>query len=280
MIALDIYRYLDEKFVTDQMEDIWFKYMKEIDIYICENFKNRSIGVVCDFAKHINKVYTAVFPTYEVMNKIIEDNVTDAMLFVHHPSCWDIRRKPWFYLMDYQQLNIFKERNISVFCYHVPLDNFSEYSTSVTLAREIGLVDLKKFGLNRGAYNGVIGTYESNSLENLHFKFSKVVNHQTKLYKYGIDEIIGAKVAIVAGGGNDPIFVEELIKEGVNTFITGITSEENTEIHQFERLNNINVIGGTHYSTEKFACQSMCRFFEKMGLESEFVEGVFVVEDM
>lgn len=152
--------------------------------------------------------------------------------------------------------------------------------SSVTLAKEIGLVDLKRFGLNRGAYNGVIGTFPSDSLDNLHYIFSKVLNHQTKLYKYGTELIKDAKVAIVAGGGNSRIFVDELIREGVNTFITGISNEEDTEIHEFERMNNINVIGGTHYSTEKFACQSMCCFFENMGLESEFIEGIFVVEDM
>jgi hypothetical protein len=31
-------------------------------------------------------------------------------------------------------------------------------------------------------------------------------------------------------------------------------------------------LGGTHYSTEKFACMAMTKYFEKLGLPSEFIE--------
>ena len=42
----------------------------------------------------------------------------------------------------------------------------------------------------------------------------------------------------------------------------------------------INVLGGTHYSTEKFACISMVDYFKKIGLSSNFIEDKPVMKDM
>ncbi len=52
------------------------------------------------------------------------------------------------------------------------------------------------------------------------------------------------------------------------------------EVHNFEKENKINVLGGTHYSTEKFACQEMCNYFKKQGLPAEFIPEKPVLEDM
>lgn len=101
--------------------------MKDIEAYLCDNFKKRSMGLVCDFASEVNKVYTAVFPTMEIMQRIIDDGVRNAMLFVHHPSIWDIRKSPEvFYQMSVEQLEAFRNNNISIFNFHVPLDNYSK----------------------------------------------------------------------------------------------------------------------------------------------------------
>ncbi|MTI70546.1 MAG: hypothetical protein FH751_09885 [Firmicutes bacterium] len=280
MKANDLYMILEKDFVNESMSDIWFKYMEELKEYICDNFKTRSMGLVCDFTHYITKVYTAVFPTYQVMSQIIDNNVENAMLFVHHPSNWDITKKTPFYLMDKGQLKIFKQRNISIFCYHVPLDNFSDYSTSVALAKKLGIKITESFALSRGAKNGVIGTIDIDSIEELHKKFSEVIGHQAKLYMYGHKSIKDSKVAVVAGGGNDIRYVKEILDKGVNTLITGISSETYKEVHQYEKEKEINLLGGTHYSTEKFACQSMCEYFRKLGVEAEFIEGVPILEDM
>ena len=67
-----------------------------------------------------------------------------------------------------------------------------------------------------------------------------------------------------------------------DVLITGISAnnEDYSEVHELERKSRINILGGTHYSTEKFACQKMCTYFEKLGLVSAFIEGEPVYEDM
>jgi len=256
--------------------------MPDLEEYLSMNFKERSMGLVCDFSSEINKVYTAVFPTEEIMSKILGDGIKDAMLFAYHPSIWDSRRPFPFYQMDKALLKKFKENRIAIYILHVPLDNFSEYSTSKTLADVLNVEIEKPFKEYCGALSGVIGKTKCKSMEELHNQFSKVLGHNTSLYLYGDSNIKDGRIAIVAGGGNSKETISEMIENNVNVLITGIStnSENYSAVHGLEKKHSINVLGGTHYSTEKFACQKMCGYFENLGLSSTFIEGEPVFEDM
>ncbi len=50
--------------------------------------------------------------------------------------------------------------------------------------------------------------------------------------------------------------------------------------HEFAKQNNINIIGATYNSTEKFACIKMVNFFKELGLSSSYIEDKVVYEDM
>ena len=65
-------------------------------------------------------------------------------------------------------------------------------------------------------------------------------------------------------------------------FVTGIAvkNEHSKKAHEFAEEHRINILGGTHYSTERFACIAMVDYFRKLGLSSEFIEGKPVMEDM
>ncbi len=282
MRAIELYNHLERDFIFNGLSDDWVRFMGEVENYLSINFKERSMGLVCDFADEINKVYTAVFPTEEIMKKVIDAGITDAMLFLHHPSIWDIRRTKPFYQMNKALLEKFKQNRISIYNLHVPLDNFSEYSTSKTLADVLDIEIEKPFKEYCGSLSGVIGKTKCKTVEELHNKFSKVLGHDTELYLYGDNYIENGKVAIVAGGGNNKDTVYEMLENNVNVLITGISvnNERDSEVHELEQKNCINVLGGTHYSTEKFACQRMCDYFEKLGLVSSFIEGKPVYEDM
>lgn len=282
MRAIELYNRLENDFIFKELSDDWARYMGELENYLTPNFKERSMGLVCDFAEEINKVYSAVFPNEAVMQKIIADGVRDAMLFLHHPSIWDSRRPKPFYQMDKELLEKFKENRIAIYNLHVPLDNFSEYSTSKTLADALGIEFEKTFAAYRGGLCGVIGKTRCKTIEEVHSQFSKVMGHATSLYQYGDKNIEDGRIAIVAGGGNNKDIVSEMIENNIKVLITGITvsDEGYSEVHQLEQENGINVLGGTHYSTEKFACQKMCSYFEKLGFTSEFIEGQPILEDL
>jgi len=282
MKATQLYKQLEKDFITPKMSDEWAQYMDSVVDFLSENFRKRSMGLVCDFATEINKVYTAVFPSRDVMQRILDDGTLDAMLFAHHPSTWDIRKAlEVFQQMNRELLQQFKDRRISIYNLHVPLDNFGKYSTSVTLAKALGIKPEKAFAPYFGAMAGVFGKTDCATVQDLKNKFQEIVNHEVSLYNYGDNNINERTVAVVAGGGLDET-IEEIAQNKVNVLVTGITAKNDHSrmAHEFAEKHRINVLGGTHYSTERFACISMIDYFEKIGFPSEFIEDEPVMEDM
>jgi putative NIF3 family GTP cyclohydrolase 1 type 2 len=283
MDAKKLYDLIEKKFIDNKMSDDWAQEMGPIVNYISDNFKKRSMGIVCDFTKKIKKVYTAVFPSKEVMQRILDDETKDAMLFVHHPLIWDIRKAPEvFQQIDINLLKKFKKRRISIYNLHVPLDNFGKYSTSVTLAKALGIKPEKSFAPYFGSMCGVFGKTDLSKVQDLRDRFQDAVGHEVSLYNYGDNEIKDRTVAVIAGGGNDVDMLEEIAEAGVNTFVTGITIKNNhsKKAHDFAEKHGINILGGTHYSTERFACISIVDYFKKFGLPSEFIKDKPIMEDI
>lgn len=164
----------------------------------------------------------------------------------------------------------------------MPLDNFGKYSTSFSLAEALEIKPEKPFAPYFGSLCGVLGKTKCKNIKELKEKFKQVVGHKVSLYKYGGEEIKDNIVAVAAGGGNSVEIIEEIAKEGANTFVTGIAvkNKYSQEAHNYAQRHKINILGGTHYSTEKFACIAMCDYFKKVGLPSKFIEDKPVLEDI
>jgi len=174
-----------------------------------------------------------------------------------------------------------QEHRVSIYNLHVPLDNYSEYSTSKTLADALNIEIVKPCVQYRGGLIGVIGKTKCTTVEELNSTFSKVVGHSTRLYLYG-DSVNDSNIGIVAGGGNTMDTVTTFHENNVRILVSGntVSNEDTSGVHNYEEVNKINVLGGTHYSTEKFACQKMCNYFKILGLKSEFINGEPIMEDM
>lgn len=282
MKAEKVYSMLERDFVTPEMTDEWAVHMKNVEDFLSDNFKKRSMGLVCDNSQEINRVFTAVFPTSAVMKHILRIGKSDALLFVHHPSIWDLSKKSKWQQMDRKLLQKFREKRISVYNFHVPLDNYSEYSTSSNLAMALGLKIMNPFAPYGGGLAGVFGKTDCRTAEELRKVLQKAVGHRTALYLYGASEIKNGRVAVIAGGGNDIEMLEEIASQGVNTFVTGISAlnDYSQKAHEYARKHKINILGGTHYSTEKFACIAMCDYFKKLGLACNFIAGKPGLEDL
>ena len=78
----------------------------------------------------------------------------------------------------------------------------------------------------------------------------------------------------MAGGAKNTQIYQQFREWGVNTFVTGVTNPNVAwvrAIHEAAEVNGVNLLGGTHYSTEKFAPMKICRYFEAFGLPAEFL---------
>ncbi|MFX1268576.1 MAG: Nif3-like dinuclear metal center hexameric protein [Promethearchaeota archaeon] len=275
-----LYKKLDEDFELEQCRDDWSR--MDFNEYISENFEQRYMGILLDNSQEINSVYTAVFPSEYVLNKILKLRKEGVLLITHHPMVWDITSPQIFLDINPKLLPKLKQQNISLYTIHVPLDKNGEYSTTVSLAKVLDIDPEGEFYEYFGVKVGIYGKTDLKTPEELAHKFSAVVGHETKLWKYGSDEIKNYNVALIAGGGNEIDIIQEVVDLEINTYVTGITAlnDYSQNVHEFEKEKGINLIGGTHYSTEKFACMALCKYFQKLGLSCEFIEDEPLLEDL
>ncbi|MHA1949836.1 MAG: Nif3-like dinuclear metal center hexameric protein [Candidatus Thorarchaeota archaeon] len=277
MKAEKLYKSLDKEFELDKLQEDEWSFL-DLGEYMTKNFKNRRMGLVLDNTDDIKKVYTAVFPSERVLDHILAFEEKNVLLFTHHPMMWHpseggfpFRNIPTDYL---EQL---KEREISYYSIHVPLDRNGPYGTTASLARALEIETEKEFFEYFGVHVGIIGKTKWASLFDLVKQVKETVGHLLKVWVNGSSEIPDQRVALVAGGGNDPDLAQELAEEGIKTYITGVTYknpdwEPGLKFHEICKDNKINVIAATHYSTEKFACIAVQEFFERLGIPSKFVE--------
>jgi len=85
MEAQKLYSLLEKDFIKAGLSDEWSGMEEGYGEFLSENFKSRAMGLVCDNTSEITKVYTAVFPEDEIMKKVLDDDIENAMLFLHHP---------------------------------------------------------------------------------------------------------------------------------------------------------------------------------------------------
>jgi putative NIF3 family GTP cyclohydrolase 1 type 2 len=89
------------------------------------------------------------------------------------------------------------------------------------------------------------------------------------------------KVAVVAGGGDVPDLLQNVFDYGCDTLVTGTVENRWVAPHiqdankKFHELNNkleINLIGGTHYATERPAMKEVVRLFKKYEIPCNYIE--------
>jgi putative NIF3 family GTP cyclohydrolase 1 type 2 len=285
MRTSDLYEKLEKDFDLDSCKDADIKCWSgmEFNQYVSELFRKRYMGLYIDNSTEIETVFTAVFPSDKVLNHILATGVTDALLFTHHPMTWDIRIPEVFSYINNESLDQLKKGRISIYVLHTPLDKNGQYSTSVNFAKAIGVRQESEFCKYFDVVNvGIIGSTDYKTVNELVEHIKSVVAHDVRLWNYGTKDIKNGKVALAAGGGNEIFVLEEVLNFGINTYITGVTvkNDFSKKSHEFAEKNKINLIGTTHYSTEKFACIAMCGYFEGLGLTCEFIEDIPIIEDI
>jgi putative NIF3 family GTP cyclohydrolase 1 type 2 len=274
----DLYRILDDEFELGKFErEDWG--FSDTDEYVTKSFKETGKGVVLDNTKEIQKVYTAVFPDEPVLDYLLATNERNILLFTHHAAIWDSSMKGFpFRSIPDNYLEKMKERAISFYSIHVPLDKNGPYSTATSFAKAIGVEPERDFFEYHKIMAGIIGTTDCKTVSEMAKAVSDAVGHKVKTWNYGSSIIANRKSAVIGGGGNFPEIVEELAETDVRMYITGVTKknpdwEPSFRFHEICDEHEINVVAGTHYSTEKFACIAMLKFFDLHGVPSEFVEG-------
>nr|WP_288826710.1 Nif3-like dinuclear metal center hexameric protein [uncultured Clostridium sp.] len=286
MIALQLYNKLNADFDLANRKDDW-GFMNFNNEYITREFRTDYMGLVLDNTETIEKVYTVTFPDKELIKNIFDRNESDILLFSHHAMGYAASLDGFpFYDIPEEYLAELKKRRISFYMLHSPLDQYGEFSTSVSLARALGLEITQPFcQYDENTKVGVICKTSLKLIRDVQKLIEKTVGHECRLYPYGEDALKEGLVAVAAGGGSYPFAASEVADRGINCYITGFTRplphfKPTMEFHKIARDHSINVIGATHYSTEKFACMAMVDYFRSCGLPAEFLAGSWYLEDL
>lgn len=243
-----------------------------------EAFLNEQSGLMFDFAQEVNKVYCVVFTTTEVFERLLTMADGPSLVFTHHPLDYHEDARgfgpfPEGYLKDLQR------SQIGVYAIHTPLDVGPNICVSGSLANHLSLSDTAGFYEVSGGYLAVRGSMHTANLDLLADHVSRSLKiDSVDVFDNGADEGL---IAAVAGGGDQPDVLEMAKELGCTTYITGTAvhrwafepvQKKNEEFHRLAREWRINVIGASHYHTEKCAVQDVAEFLEKNGFKAEFLD--------
>ncbi|NJL92605.1 MAG: hypothetical protein HC915_02200 [Anaerolineae bacterium] len=243
-------------------------------------------GLMLDNTQTVDRVYLVVFPTREIIDTIIAREVgrgaPGALIFAHHPFAYD-ESEGRFTPIPLEQLEELREHHISTYICHAPLDCHSEISTGTALASAIGLNDLARFGEHFGGYAGVIGNVPATPFQAFAERLAKACELQRLRY----DQILHAgqpvrRVALVAGGGGTPHFIDEAANLGADTFVTGhwhlfadspFAQERREAFRTYIPTLKINLLGTSHYSSEMVVMRDTMKgwFVRELDLETFFI---------
>jgi putative NIF3 family GTP cyclohydrolase 1 type 2 len=285
MNARQLYERLDRDFAVNRCVDEWGPFV-EVNEFIHPGFQERWIGVMLDNAREIRRVYTVTMPDTAVLEAILAREEADVLVFSHHAMGYDPAREGFpFYNIPGDCLRRMREQRVALYVMHAPLDYNGPYSTSVSLAKALGLAVVGEFCEYLGCQVGVLCEATFAQVADFAGHVERVVGHQVKLWPYGDATVAGGRVALAAGGGCMGFIAEELTGLGVNTYLTGVTRptpgfEPSMAFHRLAREGRVNVLGATHYSTEKYACLAMVDYFGDVGLDAEFVAGTPCLADL
>lgn len=277
----------DREFQVNKVIDNWEFAINSLFLnYVEKSFMiGTQTGLVIRNGEEINRIYTAFSPSVFVLNQIKKKGIKGSLLIVKHPFDWDgSKTGTGFISFTQKEYDLMKEMQISIYSLHTPMDknrNDDIVSTAYGFAKVIGLKVEKEFA-SEGERNpsillGLIGRVKETNYDELVNRISKQLNYKVKTLKLNNGSI--TKVAIVTGGGFVPEIIEEAKKLGVNTYITGVMSQNASEYSknnfpiEFNAVKNIgvNIIGCSHYLTEKWAMEFSIPYFSKY-CESEFIE--------
>ena len=223
----------------------------------------------------VRKVYTATFANPTVIDEIIKRGEKEVMLFTHHPKPPMPSIVNGYSELTEEYIKKLKDNKITLFSFHIPLDVFGTYAPGNALGEALGANVFESFYPQNGKDIGALCVCGYDTVYELRDKLAKITGHEAKLYLYGDAKIQDGKFGILAGCAKNPGIYAWLKEHGINTFVTGTAApivDWTVKNHAAAKEAGVNIISGTHCSTEKFAPIKMVQYFKNLGVDAEFID--------
>jgi putative NIF3 family GTP cyclohydrolase 1 type 2 len=249
-----------------------------------QEFLANNTGLINSNSVEIEKVFTVVFITQTIVNKLIKER--NSLIFTHHHFNYHEDERGILPVSPeiYEAL---KKAGISVYVAHAPLDTHKVYGTSLALAEICKIKPEKLFFDYLGAPAALLGNTDKMDFET----FSETVRQNIQrpfltLHKH--KDNVG-KIAVVAGGGDMPELLQQAFDLGCDTLLTGtvehrwalpVIQENNRKFHELNNRLKLNLIGGTHYATERPAMIKVVKMIRTFGLNCEYCEDEMLLNSL
>ena len=254
----------------------------EFRYYISNQFLRTFHGLMLKNSHIVKKVYLAVFLSEEILDIIFAKDIFDTFIFLHHPMDMESSGRGFLPLKEKYFLEL-QRRRISVYCLHTPLDIHKSISTSRSIAKALMLQSCQEYNRCSVGYAGIFGSLDSP------IPLARFIHSLQHIFN--LDEIhflqrfpTVSRIGIIAGGGAEVEYMQETIRLGCDTYLSGdylnkVKTENSIRRRaEFEAIKdslNLNLIECSHYATEKLVLvNEMQDYFRNLGLETEFIDRV------
>jgi len=216
--------------------------------------------------KSRDEVFKIGYCTNLTPDTIDEANKLKVDLIITHHDAWDFL----YGLKDTCKQKLI-EYGISHYYNHLPLDD-CDFGTNNSLIEKLGLTIKHKTHEFKGFYCGRVAELDNEiSLNDLVKKLEVILSEPVKFWKFNTNGI--KKIGLVCGGGGATSDVKEAVDNFCDVYIT---SEKVLYTIQFAKYAKINLIIGSHTSTERFGIESLA---EKIKNNFEDIEIVKIDEE-
>jgi len=278
MKTADLILRLDNEFkITDCTENlIEFAVTPDNYQFVNPAFLNGKTGLMIKASETIEKVFTVVFVTDEIIDKVCKE--LNGLIFTHHHFDY-YEDERGLQAIRPEQIEKLTNAKHSLYVAHAPLDTHEKYGTSLALAEICGIKIEKLFFDYFGAPTALFGRIQRTNFEKFALSVQENLSRPNlTLHKH--KEFV-EKIGVVAGGGDMVEILQEVYDNNCDTLLTGtvehrwdlpFVQEGNKKFHELNKKLKINLVGGTHYGTERPAMISINKLFKEAGIQSEFVE--------
>ena len=268
--------------VPDVRDDDWSKafaqaypdpYWRE---YVVAGWEGHWNGLSVRGADEVERAVTCVFPS----DRIVAELEPATLLFAEHPL--DFADEPGFLPLSLETYEAMRERGISFYNVHAPLDMHPEVSPSRLCAQGVGLEGLEEYfpicaGIPGGA--AIIGQSRL-GVDGLADALRAYLGPEIKVHVLTRPRTEAGRVAMVAGGGAMLDILEASLERGCQTYVTGnaattcrldFVQEQVRAFRGRADTAGVTLIDAMHYGMEKPPQLAMAAWFRARGLDAEFV---------
>ncbi|HEU0027385.1 MAG TPA: Nif3-like dinuclear metal center hexameric protein [Ktedonobacterales bacterium] len=249
--------------------------------YVTPEFASRFNGLMVRGDERVGQVYSAAFPSMEVLDAWLAQARHGDLLITHHPI--DCRNgAPWgvwgkgFVPISQERLDAITERRLNMYACHAPLDTANDVGTTAAMVEALGGRTEGNFFEYGAGHAGRICRVSPLSTAELRERLLRIYN-LTLLEQEGPSRDRIEVVAVVAGVGDKITHMEEAERLGAQAYVTGelhvrIEGEYGraryAEVEAFAQRTNMSLLGVSHAASEHLVMETQLPrwFSETFGL--------------